>query len=316
MGPLSGSSVINTGLDSIDLSDERYRVSKSRPSDALYSSIAQHGVIDPPVLLRTPDKNIIVFGHNRLRVCAETAAARCGCIVVDDILPGWFIEYALLKNYHGEISPYGKIRLSMILGGMTGLPRDEALEILRTGFGVPQEYAAEPLRAHAVLSSAPAGLRDYLDCRDIGFKILGRVLLLPAQAHGMLAQWINAGPMKINVFKEAVELILDICRRDGSDIAASSTFSVNDREDGAVEDAIIRHLREVRYPHFAGLKKRAEALMAEIGRERVGITMPRHFEGDSVEVSLRFSKRDDAGEIVRRLSSVRADKIRALLDML
>lgn len=107
--------VRDVSLREIDLEGEAFRVSRRHTDDRLRKSILNFGLLELPVLLGGVMPFEIVFGHNRIAVVATSGAGSCRALVVDEIGPVEYADYALLKNYRNELGPVGKLRVIHIL---------------------------------------------------------------------------------------------------------------------------------------------------------------------------------------------------------
>ena len=104
-------------IDSIDLNNDEFKISKPRGDDRLKQSIQSFGLLDPPVVYKDDNTYKIIYGHNRLTILKELnlAVGSVLCYITDFPEPGLFIDYALLKNFRGEIGPIGKNKFIRIL---------------------------------------------------------------------------------------------------------------------------------------------------------------------------------------------------------
>lgn len=69
-------------LSSIDLTDERYRISQDHDLSALLSSIAMAGVLDPPRVRKKGGRFIVVTGFHRIKAMILTGMDRAWVNVV------------------------------------------------------------------------------------------------------------------------------------------------------------------------------------------------------------------------------------------
>lgn len=311
----SGITPIHVKLAEIDFSNEDYRISRCRTDERLFRSIENFGILEAPVLLRKEGKHLIVFGHNRLGALRRTGADGCNAVVLDALDPHAYVEYAILKLHRNEISPLGRLRLMSILRDRLGCGEGYLKRFARMGAGTGEEAigGGEMLER---LSALPGPLALYLDARDINMKILLHVLSLTAEALSLLSDWVAACAMRVNVFREIVELLDDIQRRDGTLSSARGAAPDDARDAREFEGRLHEALHAIRYPHYTRIRAAAEGLIREMGRKGVQAGLPAFFEGDEVELRFVFRKDEDPREAERRLRGITAEELKKLFDLL
>lgn len=302
-------------LDDINLADEKYKLSKNPPGERLKKSIAASGILDPPVLLRAGGRYVILFGHNRLRLWAGMGRTEAEAIVAREAEPPAFLRLALLKSHRNEIGPIGKLRLLGLLRSDFGYGESALASLAREELGVPEEVFRDVGLREGVLHF-PAPLLDYLDARDVGFKVIRGLGLLPPDGLSLLAGWVEATGMRVNYFREIAESLADICRRDGSPgpLSAMRAALIEDRR--AREELIRGEVFRVRYPEYSALKAEADRIIGEIEKQGFEVGFPPYFEGEEIDLHARIGKRDDIGKWKERLARLDPEKLKELLSLL
>ncbi len=307
------SSLERVSLSAIDFADDSYRVSRKRPLDALRSSIERFGVLESPLLLGQNDRIIPVFGHNRILAAAESGLDSVNAVVVDRVDPTDYRNRALLKCARNEAGPVGRIKMALVLNRL-GTGADDLRRTMRYGLGVPDEFASARM-LDSVLG-LPGRLRDYLDARDVGFKVIKELVTLPTEAQVFLGERAGDMGFRINIFREIVEMLSDIAVREGTlePVLAIPPAQTGDRRRD--EQALFDAIYALRYPSYAAMREKAAKIVSGIERAGCGVTFPPYFEGGEVTLNVRFVRGEREESIRKRLSEVDARGIEKLLDLL
>ncbi|HSV95576.1 MAG TPA: ParB/RepB/Spo0J family partition protein [Spirochaetota bacterium] len=300
-------------LAGVDFLNATYRVSRKRPIEGLVRSIECFGLLESPVFLREAGRLVPVFGHNRLAALVRAGIETFDAAVVDEIDPAAYRARAVLKCSRNEAGPVGRMRMAEILR-MLGLGEAELSRTVRHGLEIPVEFASAETAGSVM--RLPRRLRDYIDLRDIGFKVIKGLLGLPAEAHEFLAGRVDDAGIRVNVFRDVVEMMSDILRRDGTlaPVLALPAPETGDRrrDEQLLHDAVY----SLRYPAYSEMKENAGQISAEIERGGCSVSIPPYFEGGGVSLTIRFGRGDDEDSIRGRLSGIDARKIEKLIGLL
>ncbi len=299
-------------LDSIDLADRSFKISRDLLDDGFVRSVRESGVLDPPLVLDRGARLVPVFGHNRLRALGLAGRDRTPAVVVDVLNPGEYVAGALLKHARGELGPVGKIRLAGILASGFGVGEGDIRALAARSLAMPADFAAGP-SADAVLALPPA-LRDYLDARDISFKTIRLIAGLPRDAVGYLDAFASPPGMKVNSFRAMVDMLAVMAEREGA--ADYASLAPAGTAGPAAHDAALEALRAARYPRYAGMKRKADSVVSRYAALGVRVDYPPHFEGDSLTVSLELKRGEDPAVLLERLSDSDPAGLAELLDLL
>ncbi len=306
--------ISNILLDDIDLTDERFRISRPRRDDALARSIAAFGILVPPILLPAGIKHVIVTGHNRLEALRGLGEAKAGCRLAETVSPDALRRHVLEKAYANALGPVGKLRGLHILR-MAGADDTVVNDVAAAGLGIPRDFIADDGLVAGVLD-LPVPLRRFLDQRDIPFKSIKALMMLPAGARAFLSNWVDAYYLRLNIFRDVVEMILDICRRDGFPGESLGLSPVPGRESHQEESRLHEALFALRYPGYHGVMRNVEPLLEEYRRKEITLVLPPYLDGSALEARLHFDRKDSRLAITEKLSRIKPEDIRSLLDLL
>lgn len=307
--------VRDVSLREIDLEGEAFRVSRRHTDDRLRKSILNFGLLELPVLLGGVMPFEIVFGHNRIAVVATSGAGSCRALVVDEIGPVEYADYALLKNYRNELGPVGKLRVIHILRERLNADAVMISNVAYAGLNIP-DFFIEGGVSTRVLSGLPAVLTDYLDIRDINFRVIRNMLSLPDDGIALLGNWVGAHLLRVNVFRDIVDMLYDIYARDRSLAALRGCggFSLEDRR--ADEERLYGEIFAVRNPDYVRIRESADRRVREFSEKKIEVAFPPYFEGDTVKVSLTFEKGEDEESVNTKLARLHGGDIMKLLEYL
>jgi hypothetical protein len=301
-------------LRDIDLQDCYFKISRNQVDDELRSSIRDFGLLDPPVLVERKGTYRIVFGFNRLGILDDMGIDSVEAQVVPAIESEFFITRALLKCLRNETGPVGRIRIISILKDF-GIDSDRLLLIGTRGLHVPDEFIGDDSLI-ARVRELPVPVKDYLDNRDIQFRIIRDVIRLPRAAVNTVSSWLAYAPLRVNIFKFIIEMLMDIQTRDGD-----TGFIEQIRPDEPIDrkqwdDYLYNRIREVRYPEYTAMKKGADEIARYFSARGIRIDVPPYFEGDRIDLTVTLGKRDEPESIRKKLEDADWARLKKLLDLL
>ncbi|HOT47144.1 MAG TPA: ParB/Srx family N-terminal domain-containing protein [Spirochaetota bacterium] len=301
-------------LDQIDFNDRYYKISRNRVDDELRSSIREFGVLDPPAVIDRGGAFQVVFGFNRLDAIREAGAESAEALVLPSMDAGWYTGRALLKCMRNEIGPMGRIRLHAILREL-GIEAGRLDRIAKKCLRLPGEFTGgADLAAQA--SELPAPLKDYLDSRDMQFRIIRDLIRLPHAVHEALSAWTSYAPLRVNIFRFIVDMLSDIVARDGDAgfVAGIRPDETTDRKEW--EEHLYGLIRGARYPEYSALKKRADDIAGYFAARGIILDYPPYFEGDRIALTVSIGKRDDPTLVKKKIDEADLTKLKELLDLL
>lgn len=300
-------------LCDIEIDDARFRLGASGPDQRLVDSIRRIGVLRPPVVLEGAPAVLPVFGHGRLRALRELAVERAEVVRVRAVDPEWYLRAALDRHYRQALGPVARLRLVRLLRREFTLDERRIEPIARAELGVPDALAGDD--AAASVLSLPPELLDYLDHRAIGYKTIRELVGLDPAAIALLAGWIGATDMRVNVFKEIVEMLGDLTTRPEV-LRALSVETDPSMDRRACERAIHEAVFCARYPDYAAGRERANNSLRALTVPGVEVVFPEFFEGNTVEVRIRLGRRDGASILRERIGRIDDDALARLLELL
>ena len=310
-------------LNQIDFENNEFKISKPLADDRLGQSIQSFGILEPPVLSKDNGLYKIILGHNRLFVLKEMDTAESGkdviCNIVDELNPDVFIRQAILKNFRGEVGPVGKSRFIHILRKKFCL-EEKLVNQAAKNIQIPDDFI-NPEQIENILL-IPEPLKNFLDIKDIGFKIIKKILRLSDNARIFISDWVTMADIRVNIFKSIIDLVSDINKKDKmlsglNRIDFTSTDSTElSKSTGRKDEILYRELFNRRYPEYSEIKLKVDSIISNLVKNGIAVDFPKYFEKDEIGVLLKISKRDNIEGFRKKLDQVDLDSLEKLLNLL
>lgn len=108
----------------------------------------------------------------------------------------------------------------------------------------------------------------------------------------------------------------DIIKRDhhSNHLNAIDIENIQDRR--SQEQYLAESLRKIRYPEYTELKTRASALIHEIGKSGISVSLPEYFEGDTISLTVTASRKGGIETLQEQIRGINFNKVKELLDLL
>lgn len=286
--------------------DDTFRISRPVVSDALLQSIKELGLLEKPFLLDDGKGLLPVTCHNRILALKRHEADAVDAHVIKKIDPGIFTGNTAMKVRRNEVGPAGKCR-ALAISQEFSLYNDPALfckKILNVSPDIlDTEFAS-------VILDLPRSLRNYIDIKDAGFKIIRDLVVLPRYMIDWLDGCVEMMQVRINVFKAVVEHLFDLGKK--YEHLPLPVFIQGKSDDRHLLEAV----RRLRFPEYSGLRDRADLIINAVSARGVSVDFPEFFESSRFVVNIDVDLRDSAADIRARLDAVDAGKLVELASLL
>ena len=301
----SVSELINiSGISENDL----FKVSKYNYQKSLPLSLKISGMLEIPYIVRTVTGYHVFTCHNRIKILRDSGITSLNCYVLNEPDVNIFMNYVSLKAYRNELGPAGKLKTLTLLKDIfilqDKLKKEFCEKILRLPSGV-----AEDEKFIEQFFTFPESLILYLDEKDIGFKIIRDLLLLPSDWLGVVDNWVRTMQIRVNVFKMLIDNIYDIYRR-GDDLSVIE--SVICEEDKILYDNIFR----IRYPQYIKMKMESDKIIKELTGRGIAIDFPEYFDRKFITVRLDIDKNSDCKNQIKKLLQINSERLNELMSLL
>jgi hypothetical protein len=297
-------------IDLIDVNDQTFRVSRNASDNILYDSINNNGMLEKPFLVKIGERYIPLNCHKRIKICCELQIKKINSIVLSSPDAGLFFNNLVLKLYRNEVGPAGRLKALSIMESHFPSFIDINSGRFRKIIGIPGEYIDDSVKRERVMG-LPSDLLDYLDTRDVSFKVIKDIAAMGRDVQELISSWTGHLPIRINIFKKLVDHVFDISRREG----VESLRSLNMEE--ISEDSILyEEIFKIRYPVYSSINKCSAELVDKIKVPGLSVDFPEFLERDYITLKLNISKRSGSGEWREILSRINDEQIQELIDIL
>ncbi len=297
-------------IDLIDVDDQTFRISRNASDKTLYDSINNNGMLEKPLLVKRGERYIPLNCHNRIKICGELQIKKINALVLGSPDAELFFNNLLLKLYRNEVGPAGRLKALSIMESQFPLFIDINSGRFRKITGLPVEYIDDIVKRETVMG-LPSDLLEYLDTRDVSFKVIKDIAAMGRGVQELISSWIGHLSIRINIFKKLVDLVFDISRREG----VESLLSLNMEE--IREDSILyEEIFKIRYPAYSSINKCSGELVDKIKVPGLAVDFPEFLERDYITLKLNISKRSSPGEWRKTLSRINDEQIQELIDIL
>ncbi len=301
-------------INDICVDDETYKISKNTTDDKLKNSIRRYGILTPPLLLNEKNALLPVIGHNRLKLAKEINVENVDVHIIQKEDHEIYVHHALLKNYNEELGPLGKVKLCRILSDFA-VSRAALNDIRINDLKIP-EYIRDSDSLAGEMIKLPKVLYDYLDIKGFDYRTIRMITSFPLEIKELLSRWISDTNLKKNIFRETVEYVWDIYKRDSKiDALVNIDFASTD-DHMRREDVLSSKLFELRYPEYYSRKTFFEDYRYRIEKKGFILSYPEYFEGDHIVIGLKIKKTETPEFISNRLPGLNDEELHELLKRL
>lgn len=289
-------------------SNDFFKVSRKNYQSNLVHSLKISGMLEAPVLIKTDAGYSIFTSHNRIAILRESGTIDLEAVILSDPDAELFIKHASLKTYRNELGPFGKLKTLILLNTFFKIESRAVKEFCSKILKLPldvidnEEYVCK-------LLEFPVTLIDYLDEKDMSFKTIRDMSLLPQEWLVLIDKWLKNTPVRVNIFRMLVDYLFDMYRR-GDSIAILESFSFSD--DKTLYDSVFR----IRYPEFSKLKVKSESIISDLSGGGLTIDFPEYFDRGTFTLKLEIDKRTDCNLQLKKIKEIDVEKLKDLLSLL
>lgn len=286
--------------------DDTFRVSRPVVTDVLIQSVRDIGMLERPFLLDDSSGLIPFTCHNRILSLRKLGEDKVDAFIIKQIDPAIFINNTALKVRRNETGPVGKCRAFLLVHEHNLYP--DTAQFCKKILNVSPDILDAQL-ASAVLD-LPGKLRNYVDVKDTGFKILKDLVVLPEYMIAWLTACLDTMQMRANVFRIVVDYLFDLGRKNDRVLLPSIDECMGD------DRRLTEMLGRLRYPEYYRLRDQADTLLNSLSSRGVSVDFPEFFESSGFVVKFDVSARDSVNDIRERLDRIDAAGLVKLASLL
>jgi len=314
--PAASQSADAVDLKSIDPDDATFRLSYGFDLEPLKESIRRIGLINPPLLRKRPDGRYqIVSGYKRILALKELGISSAACQLVSPE-PG--DDSCLLLGFYDNIShrEFNPIEKSMAINRLLAHYSEEMivrdfLPLLKLQPHITQ------FRAYQTLCLLDTEIRDAIIDGIIDVQSALRLSRLDPESRECLARLLISLRLSVSKQAEVMTTAAEIGLRDGvslrtvtGDSEIQSTLTNDKLNRPQKGDAVLRLLREKRYPRLTAKERQVKGMLSKIKLPRdVSITPPPYFEDNRYCLSVCFTGWQELREKLNLLDTIIADDL-------
>ncbi len=294
-----------------DITDnDCFKISKNLKNAELAASIKNFGMLEKPFLIKNNDSFYPLTCHNRISIISELDIAGVEAFILETPSYEVFMRNLYMKIYRNECGPIGRIKAVKIVQNEFGVNGTALTDLARKTLKIPYEIFSDEKILSRIMG-LPEFLKDYIDSKDIPFKIIRDMVLFDDEIISELNRWIEKMQIRLNIFKMLVDFLFDIRKRDGHFKAIEDDVLMK-MDDKALYDYVFR----IRYPEYSEKRLKADKIITLLTGHGVSIDYPEFFEKDTISFRITINSKDSGGKIATLASGLDAKKIDELLSLL
>ena len=216
----------------------------------------------------------------------------------------------MLKVYRNECGPVGRLKAYEILQQDFGINGDELNGFARKYLKLPAEVISDSRFVDGIMN-LPVSLKDYIDQKDISFRIVRDIVVSGDDVINEISRWLENTQVRQNIFKMLVDFLFDIKKRDGK-LKPVEFPGPGKMDDKTLHDIVFR----LRYPDYTTKRNEADALISAINSKGVTVEFPEYFERDILSLKFTISKKEKSDRLHELVSSINSENIESLLKLL
>ena len=289
-------------------SDDVFKISKQIYPATLAASLKLSGMLEIPYVIKTGSAYSIFTCHNRIKILRVSGVPDLICHILNEPDINIFMKNASLKAYRNELGPMGKLKTLSLLDSFFHLNESSRKDFCTKVLKLPLEIIENKDYMNKVMD-LPVTLSDYIDEKDMSFKTIKDLSLLPQDWTAVIDNWIKDIPVRVNVFRMLIDYVFDIYRR-GDSLTSLELISFSD--DKILYDTVYR----IRYPEFSKLKNKSDSIISEISEAGLTIDFPEFFDRNFVTLKLDINKKSACADQLQKISNINIEKLTSLLSLL
>jgi hypothetical protein len=300
----------------IDLSDTSFRISRPLMDERISRVVERFGYLTIPLMIKSKKGFILLTGHGSIGTAACPEKNRIASIVIDEKDSEIYIRETILMTARGEMGPLGRLKALAILKEYFRIDESKAYEIGREGYQLPDDFLSDN-ECIRKIEQIPPELREYIERRDISFKVIRSLFRLSGEMAGLLSRWVSAYNIRVNIFRDLVDMLFDLQRGGQVSVELHEPLPHEISDQRQYEKSIYDRVYCLRYPEYFRLKSKAEKLRSYLQNESIKIEYPEYFESSSLTLTVTLRKGADIDELSGKFESLlKSSRLRELLDLL
>lgn len=296
-------------LSRINLEDDTFRISAPFRPESLKRSIACFGLINLPILKKSPSFYTIISGFQRIEACHQlgwteiqarilsmaTDYKSCaGLAISENALNRELNPLELATAYHLLENAYGDLNRILDIAPDVGLPASKSF--IQDMISIAQL----PVDVQKGLATGAIAIPTALELKN-----------LTAAEMGKITKIFTALNLSLNKQREVLTYFKEIAFREYepllSILSAAEVHRIitdPDRDRNEKSRRLRNYLKERRFPELTKAQKKRDTQIKQLPLGRnITFIPPTHFESETFTIQLRFKNRVELKRRVERLSN-------------
>jgi hypothetical protein len=305
-------------LDTINIKDERFRISYYFNLDTLIHSISEISLIHPPVITYREGDAIIVTGWKRVLACRNLNVTSIPCFVFEGEDDLEAFRLSLEENL--SFRSFSLLEKAQILNRLIqlGVPEDAVVKDHLSLLKIPQTL--NQLHTYLRIAALDPETKEVIHAKNMVYPVVQLLTDYCEEDRQILLSFLY--PLGQNKQKELLQNLLEITKRDR--ISVQNILTGEDAQNITSDQNLSPHqkaenirnlVQRKRYPTLATWKDTFKSKKKELSwPDDIKIEPSPFFEGEDFEVRFSFKDFDEYGKKLTKLNDLASDeKISALL---
>lgn len=308
----------NIKLDAINFDDERFRISYHFDLTPLIHSIAEIGLIHPPVITYRENSPLILTGWKRVLACQTLGLSSIPCQIFEGQDDLEAFRLSLKENV--SFRPFTLLEKAHILKRLIqlGVPEDIVVRDHLSALEIPPTF--NHLDTYLRIASLDAETQSIIHAKNIVFPVVQLLTEYSREERRLIFLFLlHLGQ---NKQKEVLQNLLEIAKRDG--VSVQDILTGEDIQRTAADpnlsalqkaETVRNHIRRQRYPTLSAWNDAFQSQKKVLKwPEDIKIEPSPFFEGEEFSVRFTFNDLDGFKRKLTQLNEMASDeKISRLL---
>lgn len=292
-------------LTALDFSDKTFSIGPSDDYTGIQSSIKELGVINPPSLRRNADKYQIICGWKRIKACKQLGYDEISFSVyeMDELSDEDCLKFVFYENQR-RLNDIDKAEVIFKFKYICGLSDNDLIQKVLPMIGI--RPMRRNLERYMTLAGVEGEIKDAYYKEKISIdQVVSLSELEGNQRLDVLRRILLRFKYNNNETRETIRDLMTIMSRDNVSIGNIIDLISDEIGSSGGKNEFRHVLRRLRYPTLSKVEEKYKACLSGLHLPKeISIHHSPFFEGNDLEIRLRFRASDRLSELLSHLSSV------------
>lgn len=297
-------------LKRINAQDDTFRITTRKDVNDLITSIAQEGLIAPPLLVMKSSAYSIISGFRRISACRQMGWHDIEARILNPaISPLGCLRYAIADNAFQRT--LNLIETSRCLQKLSLVfASSEQLAESARQLGLPENPSV--IAKLKILCLLPKPIQSAILADTISLTMAIELGSMDPESGIAFAQLFDRLKLSLNKQREIVMLVREIARRENTTVMGvlaetklQDIIRQKELDRNETTRKIRSYLRQRRFPSVWAMEQRLEIQLRQLRLgNHIRFTPPKEFESPTFSLSLSFKNLDEFRELNTRLEEL------------